>query len=302
MQITVNNVVGSGTSVLEVDLPPLEKNEHGEVYMHSLPGNLCYAAIKAAPDAAMAKAGITVIKAVRRIATGAQGAYVLCDTNKGERGILLAARDWLRELVENRDQIASMMDVARSAFWAQQRADYARDIEQPLLDAMRAKADDLRKKIPSGTVEVHATQIGSADGDPIMRYMANGVEIGWQDAEIVGTACAVRPGALGAFASITVAYTTAEKITARVARDEAIAAKRAADAHELRTTAIPASALDSYNRYHGDAEAAWAAGDESGWSAINHWEPYIEAQGKGSIHADVRQMQEAAKEQPLDPA
>lgn len=300
MQMTVNNVVGSGTSTLDVAVPTLAKNDHGEVYMHTLPGNLCYAAIKVAPDAAMIKAGITNIKAVRRILTGEQGEYVLCDTNKGERGILLAGRDWLRALVANRDQIEAIMDAARSAFWAQQRSDYARDVELPLIAAMQARAAELRAQIPQGAIEVCAKQEGSADGDPLMSYTANGIEIDWRDVEIVGTASAIRPGALGAFATITVAYTTAAKVGAKIDLDNQRAEKRAAERRELLATSIPPSALDSYKQYRGDAEAAWAAGDESAWAAINNWSPYIEAQGQGSIHAAVRKMQEAAKEQPLD--
>lgn len=300
MEMTVNNVVGNGTSTLEITVPHLAKNEGGEVYMHTLPGNLCYARVKAIPDEKLKAAGITIIKEVRRITTGEQGEYVACETNKGERGVLLAGREWLRELVINRDQIAAIMDAARTNFWAQQRADYAANVEQPLLVAMRAEADALRAKIPADAVEVLAQQVGDADGYPIMRYTANGVEVSWQDVEIVGTASAVRPGALGAFASTTVAYTSPAKITARIDADRAAAEKREAHKQDLLTTQIPASALASYRRYHGDAEAAWAAGEEADWAAINNWSPYIEAQGHGSIRAAVRQMQEAAKEQPLD--
>jgi hypothetical protein len=301
MEMIVNNVVGAGTSTLEVAVPALAKNAHGEVYMHSLPGNLCYANIRVVVvDLKLKAAGITSIRSVRRIATGAQGEYVACDTNKGERGLLLADRDWLRELIINRDQIASIMDGARENFWKKQRADYAANVERPLLAAMQAQAVALRAQIPVGAIEILAQQIGDADGDPIMRYTADGVEISWQDVEIVGTASAVRPGALGAFAAITVAYTYAEKITTKIAADSAAAAKRAVDKQELLTTVIPTSALASYRRYHGDAEAAWEAGDETDWAAINNWSPYIEAQGKGSLRAIARQMQEAAKEQPLD--
>lgn len=53
------------------------------------------------------------------------------------------------------------------------------------------------------------------------------------------------------------------------------------DAESARLTAVevPAHAVRAYERHRGDAEAAWAADDETGAVAIERWLAAIEAQG-----------------------
>ena len=137
----------------------------------------------------------------------------------------------LAALVAEYQAKAAAEESARQAKWAAERAKQAAE-DAPLIAAMDAEVDILRATIPSGSIAVECRQTGDLDGDPIYRYEADGVEVGWQDVVILGRPCAVRPGALGAFAEQCVAYITPAKLAEVRARIDATTARRAREAAE----------------------------------------------------------------------
>jgi hypothetical protein len=119
-------------------------------------------------------------------------------------------------------------NAARSAKWAEQCA--AQDaIDAPILAAMHDKANELRAQIPADHIEVIATKTGDLDGDPIMQYTADGVVVSWHDVEHIGWASAIRPGAMGSFASIQICSISKARLDQIKADKVAAEAKKAAD-------------------------------------------------------------------------
>jgi hypothetical protein len=187
----------------------------------------------------------------------------------------------------------------RAAKWATQQA--AQDaVDKPLLDAMQAHAAELRAQIPAGHIQVTVKQTGDMDGDPILKYTADGVNLNWQDVNFIGVASAVRPGAIGSFASIYVASISRKNLeeirTVQQANSAAAQASKSARENELKVTEIPAAAVSAYNHYHGDAEAAWNDSDESAWALIQKWTPYIVVQHGMDIEQIKRVAADVNKE------
>jgi hypothetical protein len=205
-----------------------------------------------------------------------------CDKYKGQAiNIRLDTRPDLAALAAEYEQLVTARNAIRTAKHAAEKA--AQDaIDNELLDVMNAKAATLIAQIPADHVRVTVKKIGDADGDPILEYAANGVKLGWHDVTIIGWASAIRPGALGSFAEICVASIDREKLEQiRTAQQASTIAKQAAKESrekELQETAIPQYAIDAYNHYHGDADAAWEDENEGDWAMIEKWAPYIEAQ------------------------
>lgn len=172
-------------------------------------------------------------------------------------------------------------NAADKAAW-QARAERMAAQDAPLLAAMRAEVEVLIAQIPAHGVRVIVTQTGSADGDPIYDYEAEGVKLSWQDIIHVGSAHARRDQTLSAFASELVDYISRERLEQiRIGRQASVEAgkvQRAERRRDLTETTVPASALAAYKTYGGDDEAAWDAGDESAWSLIREWGDHIEAQ------------------------
>jgi molecular chaperone DnaK (HSP70) len=191
------------------------------------------------------------------------------------------SRPELAALVVEYEAIMSVLKTERDAKWAADKA--IKDVaDQPLLDAMHAHVAELMAQIPVDHVQLTVKQTGDMDGDPILEYTADGVKLGWQDITMIGVASAIRPGAWGAFASIRVASISRARLEEIRAEQQtkSAAAQATKDTRkkELAETAIPASAVEAYNYYHGDADKAWENEDESAWAAINKWSPYIETQ------------------------
>lgn len=163
---------------------------------------------------------------------------------------------------------------------ARRAAEKAKD--QPFIDAMNAKVAELKKQLPANHVFVTATQTGDMDGDPIMAYEAAGVNLKWDEINVIGWASAIRPGALGAFEQVCVCSIDRDALVqSKIKHEEeaiASAAKKAEYKAKLQNTVIPDDAISDYNRYHGNADKAWEAEDEGAWAMIEKWSPYIEAQ------------------------
>jgi hypothetical protein len=209
------------------------------------------------------------------------------------------ARPELAALVAEYEAIQAQLKAEREAKWAAKQAGQDA-IDKPLLDAMQARAADLKAQIPADHVEVAVKQTGDMDGDPILEYTVDGVKLSWDDVNHIGTASAIRPGALGAFASewiCTIGKAKFEEI--RSAQQTAAETKKTAKEareKELRETEIPAAAISLYNRYHGDAEKAWEDSDDTAWALIEKWAPYIEAQHGMDIEKVKRIALEASRE------
>lgn len=119
-------------------------------------------------------------------------------------------------------------NAARSAKWAEQCA--AQDIiDAPILAVMHDKANELRAQIPADHIEVIAAKTGDMDGDPIMQYTVDDTIISWHDINVVGWASAIRPGAMGSFASIQVCSISKDKLEQIKADKVAAEAKNVAD-------------------------------------------------------------------------
>jgi hypothetical protein len=191
-------------------------------------------------------------------------------------------------IVELRRRIAEI-----TTKWAAKQAEQAA-IDKPLLDAMNAEAARLRALIPVYCIEVTVKKTGDLDGDPILEYTADGIQINWGDAEVIGWASATRPGALGSFASICVAYISQKRLreikTAQATAKEAKELAKEAMEKGLKEALIPQRAIDAYNQYHGDADEAWEDENETAWAMIREWAPYIEAQhgiNKTKLHKEI---------------
>ena len=272
------------------------KNTAGEVTVGD------YIKIAVTVTADMKKAGINKIDQVTELKNDPVHGDLLIGTgNNGKANlqIKLEGKPELRELWENYEAINKARKAAVNAMHEAQRQQQS-DIDAPLLKDMKEKAEALRGQIPEGMVPVAVTQTGDLDGWPIYSYTANGTEIPRADVTTIGAASALRPGALGSFAEVIVAYTSQDKIDA--ARNRLAERKVKSDEYknELRTTPVPQSALDAYTQYQGNAEKAWESGDESSWAAINQWLPYIEAQHGMHSKEAVRQFNESSRESTIE--
>jgi hypothetical protein len=121
--------------------------------------------------------------------------------------------------------------------WAEKAAERAA-AEKPLLDAMEQEASELRTQVPEGHLLVNVEQTGSAD-DPILEYTVDGIKINWQDVNVVGWAEAIRPGALGSFASICVATINKARLE-EIKTEKKTAADKAKAEKETETKRIAA--------------------------------------------------------------
>ena len=159
------------------------------------------------------------------------------------------ARPDLAALVAEYQAEQAAETAANKTRWAEQRAATAA-AEAPLLAAMESEAARLRLTIPGDHIEVAVTQLGDADGSPILQYIIDGRIISWRDVNHIGTACAIRPGAMGAFATRWIASISRGKLAEIIAaqkseQDRKQAAqlaeeKRIADLSDLaRTTGQP---------------------------------------------------------------
>ena len=122
-----------------------------------------------------------------------------------------AAKPEIIAELKRQQEERKVAQAAREAKWAEQRA--AQDaIDAPLLVAMAERANELRAQIPADHIEVVAKQTGDMDGDPIMQYTVDGVILNWQDVNHIGWASAIRPGAMGSFASIQICSISKDKL------------------------------------------------------------------------------------------
>lgn len=220
--------------------------------------------------------------------------------NGGKKATLtLGNKPELRALVENRNAINDAWQSAiKAKHQAQQQAEQAK--RQPLIDAMHAEAESLRANIPPGAVPVSITKTGDADGIPIYRYEAGGVELPWTAVNMMGTPVAILPGALSHFAEEPVGYTTPDKIDEQKRKNADAKARKEANEHELLTAEIPEHARQAYRQYDGDADAAWEQEDETAYGLIMRWGPYIQAQDAKPIDPRLKRAAEMIAQRHFD--
>jgi len=210
-----------------------------------------------------------------------------------------ADRPDLTALVKEYEAIKAEEESERQRKYAEREA-AEKAADQKFIDKMNSEAEVLRSQIPASHVFVSAKQIGDSDGWPIMKYEVDGVELKWNQVNVIGCANAIRTGAIGAFESIWVcSIDRDELVTIKAENIKAAtdtAEKKAAYQDKLQNTEIPADAISDYNRYHGSSEKAWAAEDEGAWAMIEKWSPYIEAQH--GMHPDkfISTLNEAMRE------
>lgn len=146
--------------------------------------------------------------------------------------VMYENRPALAALVDEYNAIRKQIQAEDEERWANERA--AQDaIDKPLLEKMERETSELRKRIPEGYVEVTVTKVGDSDGYPILRYTVDDTVIPWDQTEPVGTACAIRPGALGAFAEVRIASIRKEKLE-KIRSDKIVENKREADKKAAR--------------------------------------------------------------------
>ena len=139
-----------------------------------------------------------------------------------------AAKPEIIAELKRQQEERKVANAARAAKWAEQMA--AQDaIDAPILAAMHDRANELWAQIPADHIEVIAEKTGDMDGDPIMQYTADGEIVSWQDVNVVGWASAIRPGAMGSFASIQVCSISKDKLEQIKADKVAAEAKNVAD-------------------------------------------------------------------------
>jgi len=141
----------------------------------------------------------------------------------------------MAELIARKNTQTAKFKAIR-ATWAEQRATQEAE-DAPLLADMEMRANELRAQIPADHVEVVATKTGDMDGDPIMQYTANGEIVSWSDITVIGWAGAIRPGAMGAFASIQICSISRDKLeqikTAKAAAEITKAAAKKAESDRV---------------------------------------------------------------------
>lgn len=150
--------------------------------------------------------------------------------------IKIAKPEIIAELKRQQEERKAASEI-REAKWAEQRI-AQEAIDAPILAAMQDKANELRAQIPVGHIEVIAQQTGDADGTTIMQYTVDGVVVNWQDVTVIGWASAIRPGAMGSFASIqicSISRDSLEQIKAtKSAKEVAATAKKGQEEAEMQ--------------------------------------------------------------------
>jgi len=215
-------------------------------------------------------------------------------------GIRYDSRPDLAALVDEYNKLQAEQQARYNARAAAYQAE-REAVDNPLLEAMKAEAAKLRKRIPAGHIEVDVEDKGDFDGYPNLKYSVDGVELPWDKINHIGVASAIRPGALGSFARIYVVSIAKEKVEQiKKEQEEKSAlnqARKEARQKELTETVIPPEALEAYNYYHGDSDLAWEKEDESSWALIDKWTPYIETQHGIDPRKLQRMVSEIAREE-----
>jgi len=219
-------------------------------------------------------------------------------------GLKLSSRPLLLALCGNAMEIdQAIREAGRAASDAAQIA--ARASDEALIAPARIEATEYAAAIPADHALLDTRDDpNAADGGGSIDYSYHGHAVRWDFAGLIHrTFSAVRPGAGGAFWTRVVAHAPRAALDAlaadaqiKRAEREAASARRA---DTLRSTPIPSSALAAYDRYDGNADRAWEAGDESACFAIKHWAPYIEAQAAAPAATSARvaeESREAARE------
>ncbi|MFT3992400.1 MAG: hypothetical protein QM680_13430 [Luteolibacter sp.] len=209
------------------------------------------------------------------------------------------------------DQLPALRDHAkpetearkiREAKWEEERlAKKAED--DALIEKMNAEVADIRKKIPAGHVEVTVINKGDFDGYPMLDFRCEGIDLEWHQVNIVGAAHAIRPGAMGAFASRRVASISREDLeAARLAHAEKEASAKSAAAEKAKelTAPVPQDAVAAYVRCGGDPENLPDDIDDPDYWLVRRYAEAIEHQGlapAASLKKLASHLRESAREE-----
>ena len=163
---------------------------------------------------------------------------------------------------------------------ARRDAEIAHDA--PLLEAMAAETDRLRANIPTDHVEVMVIDKGSSDGYPMEDYKCDGVDLRWDQVTTIGHASAIRPGAMGAFASRRVCSISQADLDAARTAQEANHTKSAAQKAEREAelnAPVPPEAVAAYKSCGGDPERLHDDIDHPHYWLVKRYADAIEHQG-----------------------
>jgi len=222
---------------LEYEHPEPLANDAGSVAFskHGVP--------EVVPNISDKMRAVGVTKVVRPIAPYQEvathptaGEGVAVETNKGKTFLSFANNPGVKDLLANARSIAEAQNAARNAHFAA-----ARDaVDQPLLDSMRAKEAEYAAKIPADHERVRFHRTGDSDGIPVGDYKtADGTVIPWNHPEMVhhGTASAIRPGAMGAFATESV-HSIPKSAVAKIKAEGAARERASADANSAEARRV----------------------------------------------------------------
>lgn len=147
------------------------------------------------PESKLSKDGY--IKVVNFKSPNGERVYLRCDT-----------RPQLAALAQSYEMERKIEQEKQDREWKEK----TETEDAPYLAAMNIAADNLKKLIPSDHIAVEVTQTGDMDGDAILKYEADGIEINWRDVTVHGWAYAIRDGAMNSFRNICIASISREKI------------------------------------------------------------------------------------------
>lgn len=201
-----------------------------------------------------------------------------------ETPVLLSAEivEWLREVAPPMIELAKKEKAEKEAKWAAERAAEA-EADRPHLQQMERKIAKIIADIPAGCIQIDCHHQGSFDGYPKLDLSHEGtpLSLGAEGVKL-GAAHAIRPGAMGAFASRYVAWATPEAIEAAKASHEAIKAKQdeAKSRHEAQINApVPAEAVAAYKACRGNPENFHDDIDHPSYWLVKNHAAAIEHQG-----------------------
>ena len=143
------------------------------------------------------------------------------ETYKGKRAcVRYDNRPSLAKLVEEYKAIEEEKRRAQEARRAAKRKEEEAK-KKPLIEAMKARAEELKRQIPANHVQVTVEETGDLDGDKIYKYTVNGFKIPWNEVNIIGWASATWPNALAPFASECIASISQKRLEELKAEKEA---------------------------------------------------------------------------------
>lgn len=205
---------------------------------------------------------------------------------------------WLKQETPALLEIAAADKAEYDAKIEQARAE-REAIDQPLIAAMDAEAAEITANIPTDCIRINVQHKGDFDGYPTLDLSHNGVPMHLSSPGVhLGAAHAIRPGAMGSFASRYVAWATPEAIDAATQAHLDLQAKQAAAKIEQDAklnSEVPAAAIAAYTACNGNPENFPGDIDDPRYWLVRNHAAAIEHQGLGGT-ATLRKLESELKQ------